>query len=192
MLEILKSIDQEVFLFLNGLHCSFFDPVMFWGTKTITWLPLYLMLIYLVIRQYQWQTPWILLAAGLMILLSDQLSNIFKDWIMRPRPTYEPGLTGIHTVNDYDGGMYGFYSAHASTNMAVAIFLIMILVGRYRWLPPLILFYAFFMSYSRIYLGLHYPGDIIAGWFAGSLIGFCSAMACLRLVRPRAANIVSG
>ncbi len=192
MLEILKSIDQEVFLFLNGLHCSWFDLVMFWGTRPIIWLPFYLILTYLAVKQYKWQTLWIILFAVVMIFISDQLSNIFKDWIMRLRPTHEPGLTGIHTVNGYKGGLYGFYSAHASSNMAVAIFLIMILGYKYRWLSPLILFYAFFMSYTRIYLGVHYPADIIAGWLAGGLIGLCSALACQRLVRPRTAKIASG
>lgn len=189
MLETLKSIDQEVFLFLNGLHCSYFDPVMFWGTKTIIWVPLYLALLYLVVKNYKWQTLWILLFTILMIIVSDQVSNFFKDWFMRLRPTHEPGMTGIHTVHGYTGGMYGFYSAHASSNMAIAIFLIMILGDKYRWLFPVVLFYALFMSYTRIYLGVHYPADIIAGWFAGSLIGFLSAMICLHLVRPRMANI---
>lgn len=185
MLDILSSIDRSLFFFLNGLHCSFFDPIMFWGTKTLTWLPLYILLVYLVFRKYKWQTLWILVFASVMIILSDQLSNVFKDWVGRPRPTHEPGLTGIHTVNGYLGGQYGFYSAHASTNMAVAIFLILILKNSYSYFSPLILLWAVFMAYTRIYLGLHYPGDIFAGWLAGGLIGFCSGLFCMRFVRTQ-------
>ncbi len=183
MLETLLSIDRSLFFFLNGLHSSFVDPIMFWGTQSLIWLPLYLLFFYLVIRQYKWQSFWILLFAAIMILVSDQLSNVFKDWVVRPRPTFEPGLTGIHTVNGYTGGQYGFYSAHASNTLAVAIFLILILKNRYKYFTPLILFWAAFMSYTRIYLGVHYPLDIIAGWLAGSLTGFCAALLCLRIVR---------
>jgi undecaprenyl-diphosphatase len=183
MLETLLSIDRSLFFFLNGLHSSFVDPIMFWGTQSLIWLPLYLFLLYLVIRQYKWQSLWILLFAAIMILVSDQLSNVFKDWLARPRPTFEPGLTGIHTVNGYTGGQNGFYSAHASNTLAIAIFLILILQSRYKYFMPLILFWAAFMSYTRIYLGVHYPLDIFAGWLAGSLIGFCAALLCLRVIR---------
>ena len=182
MLDYLKFLDQTVFLFLNGLHCSFFDPLMFWGTKSVVWMPLYLGLLYLAIRQYKWDALVILLFVALMVLLSDQLSNVFKDWIARPRPSHEPGLSGIHTVNGYLGGHYGFYSAHGSTNLALAIFLILIFRGKFKYFPPLIILWAFFMAYTRIYLGVHYPGDIMAGWIAGSFIGFCTGLLCLRFV----------
>ena len=186
MLDSLRSIDQNIFFFLNGLHSAFFDQVMFWGTKSLIWIPLYLILFYLVFRKYRWQGLWILLFAALMILLSDQLSNVFKEWIVRLRPTHEPGLTGIHTVNGYVGGQLGFYSAHASTTMAVALFLILILGNSYRYFSPLILLWAVFMAYTRIYLGVHYPGDILAGWLAGTLIGFCFGVGCLQFVRKQA------
>jgi undecaprenyl-diphosphatase len=172
MLDCLKYIDQTVFLFLNGFHCPFFDLVMYWGTQSLVWLPLYLFLLFLVIRLYKWQTFWILMFAALMIIVSDQLSNIFKDWVARPRPTYEPGLPIIHTVNGYLGGQFGFYSAHASTNLAIAVFLICIFQKRFRYFSPFIIAWAFFMAYTRIYLGVHYPGDIIGGWIAGGLIGW--------------------
>jgi undecaprenyl-diphosphatase len=182
MLEALLSIDRSLFFFLNGLHCPFFDPVMFWGSKTLIWLPLYLLMLCLIIKQYKWQTLWILIFTAIMILLSDQLSNIFKDWVARPRPTFEPGLTGIHTVNGYIGGKYGFYSAHASNNMAIAIFLILILRNRYKYFSLLILSWAVFMAYTRIYLGVHYPGDILAGLFAGALIGWGFGLLCIWFV----------
>ena len=178
MIETLKSVDQHLFLFLNGLHCPFFDVVMFYGTGTLIWLPLYLFLLYAVIRRYSWQAITVMLFAALMIMFSDQLSNVFKDWIMRPRPTHEPGFQGIHTVNGYTGGQYGFYSEHASTNLAIALFMIRILSNQYRYFTLLMLSWAFFRAYTRIYLGVHYPGDVLAGWLAGALIGWCFGMAC--------------
>jgi undecaprenyl-diphosphatase len=172
MIDTLKSIDQSLFLFLNGLHCDFLDPLFFYGTKTTTWIPLYLLLLFLVIRRYKWRALWVVLFAALMILFSDQISNVFKAWVARPRPTHEPGIDVLHTVNGYLGGKYGFYSAHASSNMAIAVFSIMLLGRPFRYFSLLMFGYAFFMSYTRIYLGVHYPGDIIAGWIAGGLIGW--------------------
>jgi undecaprenyl-diphosphatase len=183
MLETLKSIDQSFFLFLNGLHCPFFDPLVYYGTRASTWLPLYFLLLYFLIRKYKWQTVLILLFAGLMIMVSDQLSNVFKDWIARPRPTHEPGLTSIHTVNGYLGGEFGFYSAHASTNLAIAVFMIILSGNPFRYFSLLMLAWAFFMAYTRIYLGVHYPGDILAGWLAGGLIGWCFGQGCGWVIR---------
>ncbi|MCX6304796.1 MAG: phosphatase PAP2 family protein [Bacteroidetes bacterium] len=183
MLETLKSIDQGLFLFLNGLHTPFFDAIMFWGTNSLTWLPLYVLMLYLVIRRYKWQAIWIVLFAILMIIVSDQLSNFFKDFIERPRPTYEPGLKGVHTVNGYLGGQHGFYSAHASTNLAIAVYLIILLERPFRFFPMLMLIWAIFISYTRIYLGVHYPGDILAGWIAGGLIGWGFGQLCGWFIR---------
>jgi undecaprenyl-diphosphatase len=178
MPELLKSIDQSLFLFLNGLYCSFFDTVMSWGTNTLTWLPLYFLLLYLVVKRYKWQALWIVFFAVLMIFVSDQLSNCFKEWVGRPRPSHEPGLTAIHTVDGYLGGQFGFYSGHASNNMAIAVFMIILLGKPFRYFPVLMIAWAFFMAYSRVYLGVHYPGDILAGWIAGGLIGWGSGSLC--------------
>ena len=139
MLETLKSFDQGLFLFLNGRHSPFFDAIMFWGTNSLIWLPLYGLLLYLVIRRYKWQAIWVVLFAVLMIIVSDQLSNFFKDFIERARPTYEPGLRGVHTVNRYLGGQFGFYSAHASTNLAIALYFIILLERPFRFFPMVML-----------------------------------------------------
>lgn len=172
--EWLQNADTSLFLFLNGLHSGFLDPLFYFGTQSVCWTPFYLLLLYLVIKKYRWKTAWILIAVALMILVSDQAANLFKVWIARPRPTFTPGLATVHIVNNYKGGTFGFYSSHASNNVALAIFLIMILKDTFRVLPALIIFYAFFMSYSRIYLGVHFPLDIFAGWIAGGIIGFAT------------------
>jgi len=183
MLHRLSQLDQSFFLFLNGFHCPFMDEVMYWGTHSLTWLPLYALFLYLVIRKYRQQTFWIVIFAAFMILASDQLSNIFKELVARPRPTHDPGLTGIHTVNGYVGGQFGFYSAHASTNLAIAIYLVILLGNPFRFFSVLVLGWAFFMSYSRIYLGVHYPADILAGWVAGGLIGWACGRLCAWYLR---------
>jgi undecaprenyl-diphosphatase len=172
MLEVLKDVDQHVFLFLNGLHCALLDPVFYYGTQTVTWFPLYALLFFLVIRQYRWRAVWVILLAFLMVSVSDQLSNVVKEMVARPRPTYEPGIAGVHTVNGYLGGQYGFYSAHASTNLALAVFMIVVMGRPFPYFSTIMIFYAVFMSYTRIYLGVHYPGDILAGWIAGGLFGW--------------------
>ena len=178
MLEILKSFDQQFFLFLNGLHFPFLDTIMFWGTNTLTWFPLYVLLLYFLILRFRWQVLWILLFTALMIIVSDQLSNIVKELVARPRPSHEAGLSGLHTVNGYRGGQFGFYSAHASTNLAIAVFMIILLGRPFPYFSTLMLAWAFFMSYTRVYLGVHYPGDILAGWIAGGLIGWGFGQLC--------------
>jgi undecaprenyl-diphosphatase len=184
MLSHLQQLDQSIFLFLNGLHLTFLDPLFFYGTRSLIWLPLYLLLLWLVIRKYGWKTLWIMLAVFLMITISDQLSNLVKEWVARPRPTHSAGLSDVHTVNDYKGGTYGFYSAHASSNMAVAIFMIIMLGRPFRYFSLLMFSYAIFMSYTRIYLGVHYPGDILAGWLAGGTLGWGFGQVCGYFVQP--------
>jgi len=172
MLEALNNIDQTLFLALNGLHSPFFDQFFYYATKPIVWLPLYLLIIYLVIRSFKWKTITVVIGIALMIMASDQLANLSKHGTKRFRPSNEPEIEQlVHTVNGYKGGQYGFFSAHASTNFAIAIFLILLLRRRYRWVIPVMLVYAFIMAYSRIYLGVHYPGDILAGVGIGSLLG---------------------
>jgi undecaprenyl-diphosphatase len=180
MIESLKNIDQSLFLFLNGLHSPFFDTLFYWTTKTLVWLPFYLVLFWLVIRQYSWQTLLILVFAALLILVSDQLCNIFKESVHRLRPSNDPSLSVVHIVNEYKGGMYGFYSSHASNTFAVAVFLTLLTGSRYRFIPWLVFIWAAIMSYSRIYLGVHYPGDTLAGMVMGLLMGYLAGGLCLR------------
>jgi undecaprenyl-diphosphatase len=171
VLEHLNHIDHSVFLFLNGIHSPFFDFVMFQATKSMVWIPLYLVFLYMVIRQYRWKTLLVLVIAAIMILVSDQLANFSKDAFQRLRPSHEPGLM-VHLVNAYKGGEYGFYSSHATNTCSIAVFLVIILRKRFRWIWLIAMPWTLLMSYTRIYLGVHFPGDILAGILMGSLFGF--------------------
>ncbi len=172
-------IDQRVLLFLNGLHWDFLDPLMYAATRMLIWLPLFVLLLYLTIRTYRWKSVTVILTLALTITLSDQGSNIAKASFHRLRPSNDPTLAEkVHIVNGYRGGQLGFYSAHASNCMAVAIFLILLLKSSYCWLPAVMLPWALLMAYTRIYLGVHYPGDILAGLFAGGIIGWIGAQIC--------------
>ena len=185
MLDFLIGFDRSAFQFLNGMHTSWMDPVMFAGTRPVTWIPLYLLLLIMVVRRFGWKSVWVILCLAAAIAVSDQLSNLVKEWVARPRPTQDPDMHGVHTVRGYLGGMYGFYSAHASTSMAIAVFLLRLPGRPLRRLIFLLGLYVLIMSYTRIYLGVHYPGDILAGWIAGCLIGWAGAIACGRILQMK-------
>ncbi len=172
MLETLNQWDTQLFLFLNGMHAPLLDRVMWFVSGKIQWLPLYLVILGLLIHRFRWRTGWILLGVTVLITMSDQASvHLFKETLQRLRPCHQPELAGIvHLVNDYCGGMYGFVSNHASNSFAVAVFTGMFIRNRYYWIG--ILCWATLVGYSRIYLGVHFPGDIIGGALLGSLLAY--------------------
>ena len=186
MLEQLKSIDTDLFLAINGAHSSFFDFLMFWASDKWIWIPLYIFFAYLLFKNYG-KRVWILVfLAGFAIALSDLSSTyLFKFVFQRPRPCHEPSLEGIiHLVNGHCGGKYGFISSHASNSFALATFLSLLLGKKIRFFTPLIIVWALLLSYSRVYLGVHYPGDVIVGSIWGAGIGAAMFVSTRRLVLP--------
>lgn len=173
MLEQLKSIDTDLFLALNGAHSPFFDFVMFWASERWIWIPLYLFFAWLLYKHFG-KRAWILIIlAGLAVTVSDlTVVHLFKNVFLRLRPCHEPSIAGmVHLVNDHCGGKYGFISSHASNSFTLATFLSLLLGKKIRLFTLLIMLWAILLSYSRAYLGVHYPGDVIFGGIWGAGIG---------------------
>ncbi len=173
MIEILKNLDTDLFLALNGAHNSVFDFLMFWVSNKLIWIPLYLYFLYLLIKNYKWKTIGIFISVIVLIALADQLSvHLFKNVFQRLRPCHESQLEGlVHLVNGKCGGQFGFISSHATNTFALSVFLIQFLGKKYKYFTISILIWASLIAYSRIYLGVHYPGDVIVGAAFGSLLG---------------------
>lgn len=169
---MLEKLDQQLFLFLNSLHSPAWDKVMVLVSAKLTWVPLYLFILVLLAIKYRRSFLIIIPLIILTITAADQLSvHAFKEVFMRLRPCHEPSLEGlVHTVNDKCGGMYGFVSSHAANSFAAAVLSIGLL--RKKWFTALMISWAVLVSYSRVYLGVHYPGDIIAGAALGALLGY--------------------
>lgn len=184
IISLLITKDTNLFLFLNSFHNSFFDSFMSVFSEKLTWVPFYIAVLYASIRRWKKESIWIILALVLCIVLADQTaSGLLKDWVQRPRPSREPVLDGlVHLVNGRKAGLYGFASSHAANSFAFA--LLSTLIFRHRFYGYTVFAWAILNSYSRIYLGVHYPGDILAG----IIIGLISALIMyfiLTRTRPR-------
>lgn len=169
---MLQHLDQQLFLFLNSLHSSFWDTVMHAISGRVIWAPLYLAILLYISFRYKRKfliiIPFIILA----VTLADQVSvQLFKNIFLRLRPCHEPSLAGmVHLVNGECGGLYGFVSSHASNSFNVALLSLMLI--KRRWYTISIITWASVIGYSRIYLGVHYPGDVVFGAMVGAFIGW--------------------
>lgn len=166
-----EILDQQLFLFLNSLNSPFMDKVMYVITAKLTWVPLYLALLYVFNKKLGRKFWLFLIIIGLSVLLADRGSVLIKNTVDRLRPCHEPSLEGqIHLIGERCGGRYGFVSSHASNAFNVA--LLSLLVIRRKWYTISIVFWALIVGYSRIYAGVHYPGDVICGSIYGALVGW--------------------
>jgi undecaprenyl-diphosphatase len=172
MLTWLSELDTNLFLALNGLHNSFFDSVMYWASNRWIWIPFYTWILFRLLRLNRKNIFRIIIFVAVLIAASDQLSSgVIKKFVERPRPCHEADLAEkVHLVNNHCGGKFGFVSSHAANSFALLTFLFLILKGKDKRMIRLVLTYAIIVSYSRIYLGVHYPGDIIGGALLGALL----------------------
>lgn len=192
MVEQLLEYDTELFLFLNNLGNTSWDG--FWRviTEKLTSIPLYLVLLFLIHKHYGWKGAIVtIVSVALMITVTDQLSNLFKDGFKRVRPCQLAELEGAMRFVGVRCGKYGYFSAHAASSMAAAVFLGLCLKKWYKYLPFLLLFWAVIIGYSRIYLGVHYPLDVVTGMALGGLLGWSFFMLQLwgqRRFNPEGSN----
>jgi undecaprenyl-diphosphatase len=171
MLEKLGALDRKLFIWLNSLGSETWDPLWLIITKQVSWIPIFAIVIYLAFKRLGWKHALMVVGLiGLLVLFTDQTTNLIKNSVRRLRPGSDPAIADIIRAIQKRHS-FSFISGHASNSMAVAFF-------AYRVLHPYLKYIGFFFlwplifAYSRIYLGLHYPGDILCGYLFGLFTGW--------------------
>lgn len=171
MLKKILALDTQLFIYLNGLGSTTYDGFWLIITKQVNWIPFFLLLLYLIYKKIGIkQTGYLLLFVAILVLATDQITNVFKYTVQRARPCNNPEInTFIRIVQVRNS--FSFFSGHAANTMAVATFLFLIFKRQFKYFGLLFLWPLIF-AYSRIYLGLHYPLDILSGYMFGFIMGF--------------------
>lgn len=192
MIETLNQLDTALFLWLNGHHAPALDPVMVWITERNSWFPLYALLIGWLGYRFRWQAVPLVLTLAVAVALSDQTASaLLKPLTLRLRPCHVAALQPlIHPVLPC-GGQYGFASSHAANAFALATGLWLLLGKRYPWLMWFFL-WAALLAYSRIYVGAHYPLDVIAGAGIGISMALLSVALYRRVNKTNLSDRVAG
>ena len=178
MFEWLLEFDKKLLFALNHSHTPLFDWLMWQFSGILMWLPLYAFIIYLLVKKFKEKALLVILIVIFAIGIADYTSvHLFKEVFKRLRPCHNPLIMdSIILVKDYCGGKYGFISSHASNSFALAR--ISSLLLRKKYFTIIIFLWAILVSISRVYLGVHYPSDIMAGALWGSVIGFLLYKIC--------------
>ena len=186
-MEELIQFDKQLLLAVNGSDSLFLDYLVLILTNAKTWIPLYLGLFYVVVQTHRkhWkEILFILVAAGLCVLLAGTIDDeIVKPLVARWRPTHDPEIGAlVDTVNGYRGGNYGFFSAHASNTFSLALFFSLLM--RHRLFVVFMVSWSLINCWTRLYLGVHYPGDILVGLCWGSIVGYSVYRLYCRVTIP--------
>jgi len=170
-IEKIITKDRELFIYLNGLGSEQWDAFWLLVTDKYTWLPLYVFLLFVLFWYYGWKKALVILfVTALLVTFTDQFVNLIKNSIHRLRPNRDPSLQDIIRILKNSGG-YSFVSGHATNSFAVSTFMIAVL-KKYNRLIYFVLLWPLLFAYSRIYVGVHFPIDIILGMLLGILIGY--------------------
>lgn len=185
MLESLQSLDQTIFLAINALHTPYLDSFMYIFTGKLVWIPLYMSILYVLYRNFNLRmTIFTAIMFALLIVIADQTcSSILRPIFERPRPSRNPDIADIvHLVNGRRGGKFGFPSCHAANTFALACFAM--LLFKNRAVTTFFMLWAIVTCYTRVYVGVHYPGDLLFGTVVGFAAGFVTYgiyRVCLRI-----------
>ncbi|WP_299261385.1 phosphatase PAP2 family protein [uncultured Aquimarina sp.] len=172
-MEELIQLDKDIFLYLNNLGSPLWDGFWLFMTEKFYQIPLYLILLYFFYKYFGIKGTIItLVIVAALIAASDQISVLFKNTIvLRPRPCRAEGVAEFTRFIAERCGRHGYFSGHATNSMALAFFTGLTLQKKVKYIFPFMVIWATVVSYSRIYVGVHYPGDIITGMAVGILLG---------------------
>ena len=185
-MEEIIQFDKHLLLMVNGSDSLFLDSLILTLTNALTWIPLYVGLLYMVIRSNPTvrDVVLILAAAGCCVLLAGAVDDgLLKPTVARWRPTHDPEIGSlVDVVNNYRGGNYGFFSAHAANTFSIAVFFSLLV--RQRLLTIFLVCWSLINCYTRLYLGVHYPGDILVGLCWGGFVGWLVYQVYCRITIP--------
>ncbi|AIZ64005.1 hypothetical protein PK28_10455 [Hymenobacter sp. DG25B] len=183
MIELLQGLDRWLLVAANSRHLHWLDGLMVFFSERFVWFPSYLVIIVVLGYFLQRRALVALPLLGLVVALADSISSrLFKPYFARLRPCHDPELSATLNLVHGCGGQFGFLSSHAANSFALAVFLCIILPRRFRLAKVILFVWAALVSYSRIYLGAHYPSDVAAGALLGSLLAWLAALLYERLV----------